>query len=209
MVPNTLVDTSWQPIKLGGGSSFSSLLSTPVDYGSNTQFANAAAPYGTPSAASLGNPELGLAARSVARKGIDSVYNPELGLAARAASRDSAAFQAANPELRMASNVSDIKNNVPTNSVPGTAGPGGGAEGGGFWEGLGGIFDNKYTIGNIAGLAGTVMEMMAFPEARKAARLQNEALRHNIDTAKAEQARRNQNIASFNRPTSAFEAAKV
>jgi hypothetical protein len=56
--------------------------------------------------------------------------------------------------------------------------------------------DNK--MGNITGLASTLMQAAALPSQLKAAKLGNEALRMNIDTARSENTRRNNNISGFN-----------
>lgn len=60
------------------------------------------------------------------------------------------------------------------------------------------LLGDEHMMGNITGLASALMQAIALPAALKNAKLQNQALEHNIDTAKAEQARRNKNIASFN-----------
>ncbi len=68
----------------------------------------------------------------------------------------------------------------------------------------GGLFGNEYMMGNITGLASTLMQAAALPAMMKQAKLQNQSLAHNLATAKEEQARRNTNISGFNAPRSAF-----
>ena len=60
------------------------------------------------------------------------------------------------------------------------------------------LLGDKSAMGNIAGLAGTLMQAAALPSALKNARLQNKSLQFNLDTAKKEQARRDSNISAFN-----------
>lgn len=69
------------------------------------------------------------------------------------------------------------------------------------WEGL---LGDKYKMGNITGLASTLMQAAALPSMLKQAKLQNQSLAHNLATAKEEQSRRNKNISGFNQPRSAF-----
>ena len=69
------------------------------------------------------------------------------------------------------------------------------------------LFGNKYKMGNITGLASTLMQAAALPSMLKAAKLQNQTAQHNLDTGREEQARRNKNISGFNSlrsPQSAF-----
>lgn len=66
------------------------------------------------------------------------------------------------------------------------------------------ILSDKYKMGNLTGLASTLMQAAALPSQLKAAKLQNQAMQHNLDTAREEQARRNKNISGFNAPRSAF-----
>ncbi len=73
--------------------------------------------------------------------------------------------------------------------------------GSGFFSGL---LDNPTKLGNLTGLASTLLQAAALPSALETAELQRESLQHNLNTAREEQARRNRNIAGFNRPTSAF-----
>lgn len=60
------------------------------------------------------------------------------------------------------------------------------------------VFGDKYMMGNIAGLASTLMQAAALPSMLKQAKLQNKALSQNIETAKEEQGRRRKNISAFN-----------
>lgn len=60
------------------------------------------------------------------------------------------------------------------------------------------IFSDKYKMGNIAGLASSLVSLAAAPAMLKNARLQNDALQFNIDTAKQEQGQRTKNRAGFN-----------
>jgi hypothetical protein len=69
------------------------------------------------------------------------------------------------------------------------------AEESGFLDNL---LKEKYMMGNIAGLASTLMQAAALPTMLKQAKLQNKSLQFNLDTAKEEQARRNKNISAFN-----------
>lgn len=73
---------------------------------------------------------------------------------------------------------------------------------------LDGLFSNEYKMGNILGLAGTVMTALALPQQLKNARLQNESLAYNLATAREEQDRRNRNIGNLNayRPSSSLVA---
>lgn len=66
------------------------------------------------------------------------------------------------------------------------------------------MLGDKYMMGNITGLASTLMQAAALPSMLKQAKLQNQSLAHNLATAKEEQARRNKNISGFNQPRSAF-----
>ena len=59
-------------------------------------------------------------------------------------------------------------------------------------------FKNADVLGAGAGLASTLLQAVSLPTMLKQAKLQNKALRFNLDTAKAEQGRRNQNISAFN-----------
>jgi hypothetical protein len=60
------------------------------------------------------------------------------------------------------------------------------------------LFGDENKMGNITGLASTLMQAAALPSQLKAAKLGNEALRMNIDTARSENTRRNNNISGFN-----------
>lgn len=60
------------------------------------------------------------------------------------------------------------------------------------------LVGDKNAMGNIAGLAGTLMQAASLPSMLENARLQNKSLRFNLDTAKQEQGRRNSNISAFN-----------
>lgn len=60
------------------------------------------------------------------------------------------------------------------------------------------VFSDEFKMGNIAGLASTLMQAAALPSLMENAKLQNRALRFNLDTAKSEQARRNNNVSGFN-----------
>jgi hypothetical protein len=60
------------------------------------------------------------------------------------------------------------------------------------------LFGDEHKMGNITGLASTLMQAAALPSQLKAAKLGNEALRMNIDTARTENARRTRNIDGFN-----------
>ena len=71
------------------------------------------------------------------------------------------------------------------------------------------------TMAGVAGLGSVALQFLSLPDQRRTAKLQREALRQNIATAREEQDRRNKNIASFNsyqppasvkpsQPTSAF-----
>lgn len=71
----------------------------------------------------------------------------------------------------------------------------GGGEQSGF---MGNLLKDKYMMGNIAGLASTLMQAAALPSMLKQAKLQNKALSQNIETAKEEQGRRRKNISAFN-----------
>jgi hypothetical protein len=64
--------------------------------------------------------------------------------------------------------------------------------------GLKGLFGDKYMMGNITGLASTLMQAAALPSMLEQAKLQNKSLKFNLNTAKQEQARRNNNISAFN-----------
>jgi len=70
------------------------------------------------------------------------------------------------------------------------------------------LLGDKYMMSNITGLASTLMQAAALPSMLKNAKLQNKSLAFNLDTAKEEQARRNQNIASFNAPRTANPATE-
>ena len=72
---------------------------------------------------------------------------------------------------------------------------GGGDTESGFF---GNLLKDKNMMGNITGLASTLMQAAALPTMLKQAKLQNKSLQFNLDTAKAEQGRRNQNISAFN-----------
>jgi len=67
-----------------------------------------------------------------------------------------------------------------------------------------GMFDNilsdEFKMGNLTGLASTLMQAAALPSMMRAAKIQNQTAQHNLDTGKAEQARRNKNISGFNAP---------
>lgn len=63
------------------------------------------------------------------------------------------------------------------------------------------IFSDENKMGNITGLASTLMQAASLPMMMKNAKLQNKALQFNLDTAKQEQNRRNTNIDSFNNPS--------
>lgn len=72
------------------------------------------------------------------------------------------------------------------------------------------LLGDEYMMGNLTGLAGTVMQAIALPQMLKSAKLQNDSLSFNLDTAKKEQARRRQNISSFNaHPSAANKSAFV
>jgi len=60
------------------------------------------------------------------------------------------------------------------------------------------LLGDKYMMGNITGLASTLMQAAALPAMMKQAKLQNKSLQFNLDTAKEEQSRRNKNISAFN-----------
>lgn len=62
-----------------------------------------------------------------------------------------------------------------------------------------GLLKDPYMMSNISGLASTLLQAAALPAMMKNAKLQNKSLQFNLDTAKAEQARRNNNISAFNR----------
>lgn len=73
------------------------------------------------------------------------------------------------------------------------------------FDSFGDLLKDKNMLGNISGLAGTLMQAVALPSMLENARLQNKSLKFNLDTAKQEQARRNKNISGFNsHKTSAF-----
>lgn len=59
------------------------------------------------------------------------------------------------------------------------------------------IFSDKYKMGNITGLASTLMQAAALPSMLKNARLQNQSLQFNLDTARKEQANREAAMAGF------------
>lgn len=65
----------------------------------------------------------------------------------------------------------------------------------GFFDNL---LDDSTKVGNIAGLASTFASLASLPAMYKNARLQNDALAFNLNTAKEEQGRRNKMISSFN-----------
>lgn len=75
------------------------------------------------------------------------------------------------------------------------AAPGGG--GGGMFDFLG---DSKL-LSSYAGLGSALANFAALPSQIDFAKTQTKMLKHNLSTAKKEQARRDQNIASFNRPS--------
>lgn len=75
------------------------------------------------------------------------------------------------------------------------AGGAGATEAGG---GLGSILTDKNMAGNVAGLASSLVQLASAPAMLKNARLQNESLKFNLDTAKKEQERRRNNIKGFN-----------
>lgn len=60
------------------------------------------------------------------------------------------------------------------------------------------LLGDRYAMGNMIGLAGTLMQAASLPSMLKNAKLQNESLKFNLDTAKQEQGRRNSNISAFN-----------
>lgn len=53
-------------------------------------------------------------------------------------------------------------------------------------------------MGNVAGLASSLVQVAALPSMLENARLQNRSLKHNLSVAKEEQARRNKNIKELN-----------
>lgn len=60
------------------------------------------------------------------------------------------------------------------------------------------LLKDKYMMGNITGLASTLLQAASLPTMLENARLQNKSLKFNLDTAREEQARRNKNIEAFN-----------
>jgi hypothetical protein len=64
--------------------------------------------------------------------------------------------------------------------------------------GLSKFFGNSELMSGLAGLGQVGLQALALPTMLKNAKLQNKSLKFNLNTAKAEQARRNTNIASFN-----------
>lgn len=69
--------------------------------------------------------------------------------------------------------------------------------GGGMFDFLG---DSKL-MSSYAGLGSALASVAALPSQIDFAKMQTKMLKHNLGTAKEEQARRNTNIASFNRPS--------
>lgn len=61
-----------------------------------------------------------------------------------------------------------------------------------------GLLGDPHKMGNLAGLASTLMQAAALPSMLKNAQLTNKSLQFNLDTARAEQDRRNRNISAFN-----------
>lgn len=73
------------------------------------------------------------------------------------------------------------------------------------FDNIGDALKDEHFLGNMAGLASTLMQAVSLPSMLENAKLQNKSLKFNLDTAKQEQARRNKNIESFNNVnTSAF-----
>jgi hypothetical protein len=62
----------------------------------------------------------------------------------------------------------------------------------------GGWLSNPDKMAGVTGLASTLLQAASLPVLLKNAKLQNQALQFNLDTARDEQARRNRNISSFN-----------
>lgn len=60
------------------------------------------------------------------------------------------------------------------------------------------LLGDSNAMGNITGLASTLMQAAALPATLENAKLQNKALKFNLDTAKQEQARRNNSVSAFN-----------
>lgn len=65
-------------------------------------------------------------------------------------------------------------------------------------SGLSKFLKDPNMMSNVTGLASTLVQAAALPTILKNAKLQNKSLQFNLDTAKAEQARRNNNISAFN-----------
>lgn len=68
----------------------------------------------------------------------------------------------------------------------------------------GGMFDflgDSKLMSSYAGLGSALASLAALPSQIDFAKTQTKMLKHNLKTAKQEQARRNHNIASFNRPS--------
>lgn len=62
---------------------------------------------------------------------------------------------------------------------------------------FGKLFGDKYMMGNITGLAGTLAQLASLPAMKKQAKLQNQTLQYNLDTAKEEKAKQNTRAANF------------
>lgn len=64
--------------------------------------------------------------------------------------------------------------------------------------GLSKFLKDPNMMSNVTGLASTLLQAAALPTLMKQAKLQNQSLQFNLDTARDEQARRNRNISAFN-----------
>lgn len=60
------------------------------------------------------------------------------------------------------------------------------------------LLGDSNAMGNITGLASTLMQAASLPAMLENAKLQNKSLQFNLDTAKQEQGRRENNISAFN-----------